>query len=481
MPIRIIFLERTVQMNNVLSSMQTLKSSENCDKYSTRFLYKNLVGGTATTGRDRKQTQRLCEYCADKPLSAVGTLTSLLCNSAKVVEKILQMLLVFKVVKVFSLVAVLSISMVSESSAEDGTPTIVGRGNCGASCTYTLDSAGTLTLYGEGDMTEYDYSMFGDKYKWNDGNDLSPGDKYGEKIKSIIFAEGSNITSIGKGSFIHAGISAGITIPDSVTKIGNHSFQTTGLTELTIPESVTSIKNYAFWGAKNLTSINIPESVKYIGSTAFRDTPKLSEIIIPDTIDTSRWDAMVFNGLSPDTEIVCLGDEEKCKQKLAKYIPTDKGGTCTNYCINKEIKPAQSSAQCNGSYIYENGKCHKRNENQCNDTGDYYYNGATCLYRPRNRQVVCVNPNYKANDGYCDRLRYTPAEAAEVLKDDNTNSVTITFNQWVQGSNPCARTNKIKGSENFQNPLIFPVPHRCRSFWGKKMHRSQNKSVPQNR
>ena len=39
----------------------------------------------------------------------------------------------------------------------------------------------------------------------------------------------------------------------------------------------------------------------------------------------------------------------------------------------------------------------------------------------------CKNENFKLNDGECDRLRYTPAEAAEVLRDDNTNSVTITF------------------------------------------------------
>ena len=41
--------------------------------------------------------------------------------------------------------------------------------------------------------------------------------------------------------------------------------------------------------------------------------------------------------------------------------------------------------------------------------------------------IKCKNENFKLNDGECDRLRWTPAEAAQVLKDDNTNSVTITF------------------------------------------------------
>lgn len=34
---------------------------------------------------------------------------------------------------------------------------------------------------------------------------------------------------------------------------------------------------------------------------------------------------------------------------------------------------------------------------------------------------------YKKFDGFCNRIRYTPAEAAKLAKDDNSNIVTITF------------------------------------------------------
>ena len=77
-------------MNNVFNNVQILKSREDCDKYSKSVSYETLVGGTATTGREYEQNQRLCECGAHKPLSAVGTLTSLLCNSAKVMEKLLR-------------------------------------------------------------------------------------------------------------------------------------------------------------------------------------------------------------------------------------------------------------------------------------------------------------------------------------------------------------------------------------------------------
>ena len=34
---------------------------------------------------------------------------------------------------------------------------------------------------------------------------------------------------------------------------------------------------------------------------------------------------------------------------------------------------------------------------------------------------------YRQFENWCNRIRWTPAEAAQVLRDDNTNEVTITF------------------------------------------------------
>ena len=77
-------------MNDIFNREQTQKLREDCDKFSESVSYETLVGGTTTTGRERKQTRRVFLSSANKPLSAVGTLTSLLCNSAKVMEKLLH-------------------------------------------------------------------------------------------------------------------------------------------------------------------------------------------------------------------------------------------------------------------------------------------------------------------------------------------------------------------------------------------------------
>ena len=75
-------------MRKNFNSVQMLETSEVFDKFSKSVSYETLVGGTTTTGRERKHTRRVFNDSADKPLSAVGTLTSLLCNSAKVMEKL---------------------------------------------------------------------------------------------------------------------------------------------------------------------------------------------------------------------------------------------------------------------------------------------------------------------------------------------------------------------------------------------------------
>ena len=59
-----------------------------------------------------------------------------------------------------------------------------------------------------------------------------------------------------------------MTIPNSVTSIGENAFSSTDLKSVTIGESVKTIGDFAFY-ANALTSVIIPDSVTTIGGYAF--------------------------------------------------------------------------------------------------------------------------------------------------------------------------------------------------------------------
>jgi hypothetical protein len=80
---------------------------------------------------------------------------------------------------------------------------------------------------------------------------------------------GYPVTSIGSSAFNGTGLTS-VTIPDSVTSIGDSAFRNcTSLTNVIIGNSVTNIGYGAFAGCTSLTRMTIPASVINIGSSAF--------------------------------------------------------------------------------------------------------------------------------------------------------------------------------------------------------------------
>ena len=74
-------------------------------------------------------------------------------------------------------------------------------------------------------------------------------------------------------------------IPNSVTKIGDGTFcGCESLQSVTIPNSVTSIGNGAFIRCYSLQSVTIPNSVTSIGDGAFYGCYSLQSVTIPNSV-----------------------------------------------------------------------------------------------------------------------------------------------------------------------------------------------------
>ena len=99
-------------------------------------------------------------------------------------------------------------------------------------------------------------------------------------VRRIIFGDG--VKRIPSGLCRDLKVLHSVTIPNSVTEIGNSAFSgCENLTSVTIPNSVTEIGDWAFSYCYNLTSLTIPSSVKWIGKEAFSKCYKLSSVTLP--------------------------------------------------------------------------------------------------------------------------------------------------------------------------------------------------------
>jgi len=167
-------------------------------------------------------------------------------------------------------------------------------GSCGENLTWGIDTDGTLTISGTGDMQDYDVVSENDAW-----HTTAPW--YAYSPKKLVLEEG--ITHVGKSAFVGCGFTGELTIPKGVTDIGYRAFgYCSGFTgSVTLPEGLTKIGSSAFAFCSGLTGVTLPQSMTEIGWSTFAGCSSLVDMVIPEGVTAIEGSA--FSGCSSLTSV----------------------------------------------------------------------------------------------------------------------------------------------------------------------------------
>ena len=105
------------------------------------------------------------------------------------------------------------------------------------------------------------------------------------------------VTAIGSNAFESVRSFKSVSIPASVTTIGEKAFASCGVTSVTFATNsqLTTVDRYAFFSSSSLQSIALPDGVTTIGVAAFNGCNNITSISIPDSITTIENRALDFD------------------------------------------------------------------------------------------------------------------------------------------------------------------------------------------
>lgn len=173
----------------------------------------------------------------------------------------------------------------------------------------TLDTDGTLTISGTGDM--WDNAI--NQNEWNDDPNCPWFGSWEQEITSVVIEDGvtsigdyafvvSTVTNTAKGHYCHQnphGLSAlkSVKIGSDVEKIGEFAFwKTPSLTYINIPGNVKEIEKNAFYES-GLKTIKLQKGIEKIDNGAF-DYSGLKAVDIPGSVRTIERNAFRFADLT---------------------------------------------------------------------------------------------------------------------------------------------------------------------------------------
>lgn len=148
----------------------------------------------------------------------------------------------------------------------------------------------------------------------------------GYELSTVTFGSDSNIEIIEGYSFFNSNLTS-ISLPNSVTDIGDSAFSSNNLTSLTIPNSVTSIGEHAFESNQLETlTFEANSSLVTIQADTFNNAFNknlTTSVTIPDSVTSIELNAFYQNGINDVTlssNVVSIGHSAFLDNNLTDII-----------------------------------------------------------------------------------------------------------------------------------------------------------------
>lgn len=106
-------------------------------------------------------------------------------------------------------------------------------------------------------------------------------------LHSVVLPQ--KLRTIGDRAFSDSYNLLDLTIPDTVTEIGEHAFAFSGLLEVTVPGSVSVIRSNTFYYCTKMKKAVLMPGVRVIMGAAFWCCQDLELLVIPDTLEEIHW------------------------------------------------------------------------------------------------------------------------------------------------------------------------------------------------
>lgn len=214
--------------------------------------------------------------------------------------------------------------------------------------------------------------------------------KAGEKAVSVESIEipatyqGKPVVRIEDDAFSKLNALKSVTLPDSITEIGNSAFYyCTSLNTIAIPDGVTSIGDKSFAGCKSISAITIPDSVNKIGEYAF-NIPNVVVTVNCKSLQTIRpyafegASALIWNDSEPSSWALTYTGVKTLYKKSPEESVESYSQEITNYDMG-----TRTINKNNAFSILVSGNRTTKNYYSYNGTyrGYFYFVDRECTFR----------------------------------------------------------------------------------------------------